>query len=266
MSGHQTTRARGQNLREIGDLLGDTHSAPASPFTHKPQSPCVSKLEVGYLYPQWRRAFLTRHWAIATLYSAENPVPALSISGPEAKNPATANRKNMTVGDREYSSSLGRKGWLWGNCRLFVQARQCCVCLLLRSLASWLPLHCHRTGIMDSVAAVGGISATSSCASPSLISLCLSRLSSPQLRCAAVNVVTHAHSCELPCVTLGLCCWPESRYAGAAQGVGCLSHLDRSCCLRDWREDAIRVFPCQDFTALKLVIFLLPGYFYTHNM
>lgn len=39
-------------------------------------------------------------------------------------------------------------GWHWENCRLFVQARQCCVCLLLVSLSSWLPLRCHRTGIM----------------------------------------------------------------------------------------------------------------------
>lgn len=141
-------------------FLSDTHTPNtqsfASLFTHKPQSPCMSKPEVGYLYPQRHRAFLTHHWAIATLYSAENPVPALSISGPAAKKPATANRKIwLRAGDREYSSSLGRKGWLWGNCRLFVQARQCCVCLLLRSLASWLPLHCHRIGIMDSLAVWG---------------------------------------------------------------------------------------------------------------
>lgn len=62
-------------------------------------------------------------------------------------------KKYDYVQETEYSLSLGRKGWLWGNCRLFVQARQCCVCLLLRSLASWLPLHYHRTGIMDSLAA-----------------------------------------------------------------------------------------------------------------
>lgn len=61
------------------------HTSLAPLFTHEPQSPCVSKLEVGYLYSQRLRAFLTHHWAIATLYSAENPVPALSISGPAAK-------------------------------------------------------------------------------------------------------------------------------------------------------------------------------------
>ena len=157
-----TGQLRGQRQHEISDDFWVTHTHTHAPnsltslFTHKPQSPCMSKPEVGYLYPQRHRAFLTHHWAIATLYSAENPVPALSISGPAAKRPATANRKKwLRAGDREYSSSLGRKGWLWGNCRLFVQARQCCVCLLLRSLASWLPLHCHRIGIMDSLAVWG---------------------------------------------------------------------------------------------------------------
>lgn len=85
-------RHRGQRQRVITDYWL-THTPLSSLFTHKPQSPWVSKLGVGYLYPQRHRAFLTHNWAIATLYSAENPVPALSISGPEAKKPATANRK-----------------------------------------------------------------------------------------------------------------------------------------------------------------------------
>lgn len=43
-----------------------------------------------------------------------------------------------------------------------------------------------------------------------------------------LNAVTHIHSCELPCAMLALCCWPES-CSNAAEGVCCLSHLDRSC-------------------------------------
>lgn len=86
----------------------------------------------------------------------------------------------------------GGKGWRWGNCRLFVQARQCCVCLLLRSLASWLPLHCHRTGIMGSLA-VREKSTTFSCAPlPSLILVCLSTVSLSQQH--HVNALTQTHS------------------------------------------------------------------------
>lgn len=44
-----------------------------------------------------------------------------------------------------------------------------------------------------------------------------------------LNAVTHIHSCELPHATALLCCWPECCSTAAAQGVGCLSHLDRSC-------------------------------------
>lgn len=111
-------------------------------------------------------------------------------------------QKNTTARDREYSSSLGREGWLWGNCRLFAQARQCCVCLLLKAPASWLPLHCHRTEIMDSQAfwrGGGGNNFFFCTPPPGLILVCLGVMSlsrqsqakssctHPQLRAAMFN-------------------------------------------------------------------------------
>lgn len=168
-STHVFTEVRDSMRLVITESHTHTHKPLASLFTHKPQSPRVSKPEVGYLYSQRHRAFLTHHWAIATLYSAENPVPALSISGPAAKKPTAANRKIwLCVADRIFIIAGGwggvRWGWLWGNCRLFVRARQCCVCLLLRSPASWLSLHCHR--IMDSLACWEKINCSFLCFAP----------------------------------------------------------------------------------------------------
>lgn len=160
----------------------------------------------------------------------------------------------MTAGDIEYSSSLGRKGWLWGNCRLFAQARQCCVCLLLRSLASWLPLHCQRTGIMDRLAVGVKISYFFLWFFP-LILLCLSTISLLQQH-RAKWCYTHSQLWVAPCdcslvllarVLLHWCCWGSLLPFSPWQKL-----------LRDWRENAIHVFPCQDFTAFKLVSLFLP--------
>lgn len=180
----------------------------ASLFAHEPLSPCASKPEVGYLYSQRRRA-------IATLYSA-NPVPALSISGPAAKKSHQRQQENMAAcGRQNIHHHWGGGRWLRGNCGLFVRIRQCCVCLLLRSLASWPPLHGHRTGIMDSQA-VGRKSAAVSCALwPQRTQHCFVFILTSN---AARKRPSHTFRC--PAATAPWCGWL----------VLCrLLHLDRSC-------------------------------------
>lgn len=136
----------------------------------------------------------------------------------------------MTAGDIEYSSLLGRKGWLWGNCRLFAQARQCCVCLLLRSLASWLPLHCHRNNGQTS--SWGKIYYFLLCFFP-LIFVCSSTISLLQQHCAKwcytrsqLQVAPRDRSLVLAArVLLHWCCWGSLLPFSPWQKL-----------LRDWRE------------------------------
>lgn len=75
---------------------------------------------------------------------------------PCSQKPQHSQQKNMAAYSRQNIHHCWERGGgcraLGGNCRLFAQTRQCCVCLLLGSVASWLTLLCHRTGIMVSLA------------------------------------------------------------------------------------------------------------------
>lgn len=147
---------------------------------------------------------------------AENPVPALSISGPAAKNPATANRKiRLRAGDREYSSSLGRNlGKLQVVC-----SSQTMLCLFIVEVSSQLAspsLPQDRNN--GQPGSWGENQLHFSDVSPPLILVCLSTISlfqQPRAKCC------YRRSTAASCPARQQCC--------AAEGVGCLSHLDRSC-------------------------------------
>lgn len=75
---------------------------------------------------------------------------------PKKKNTPQPAEYDGALETENIHQRLGGKDGSRGNCKLFVQARQCCVCLLWRSLASWLSLHCQRIVIIESLAVWGG--------------------------------------------------------------------------------------------------------------
>lgn len=113
----------------------------ARPFKHQ-SPPCVKAGGFGYLYPRRHGAFVTRRRAIGALYRRSPfrlyQYPALQpLSKKRQNKPRHRQRKNMTAGDREYSSSPGRRKLALGELQV-VCSSQTMLCLFIVEVSGQL--------------------------------------------------------------------------------------------------------------------------------